>query len=134
MQEGGVVGLGHSVDRPLQVIAHRERDIDSNGAAFITSAERLGEHTGRAVPIILEANGVNNIVTICKFQVSDAIEMVCKLLRAHGDAVIAGLAPATLLQPDDPTLARVPAPARPPAEQHFSYRSIKDYKPTYKGT
>jgi hypothetical protein len=89
--------------------------------------------TGRAVPIIFEANGVNNIVTICKSQVSDAIEMVCKLLRAHAEAVIAGLAPATLPQPDDPTLAQVPAPARPPAEQHFSYQPINDYKPTYKG-
>jgi predicted nucleic acid-binding Zn-ribbon protein len=108
-------------------------ELTQDGAAFVTSAERLAEHTGRTVPIIFEANGVNNLVSICKSQVSEAIEMVCKLLRAHADAVIAGLAPATFPQPDNPALAQVPDAARPPAE-HFTYRPIKDHQPTYKGT
>ena len=97
------------------------RKLTEIGAEFVSLAESLSEHTGKAVPIIFEANGVNNIVTICKSQVSEAIGMVCKLLRAHGDAVIAGIAPAALPRPDDPALAQVPAPALP-SEDHFTYR------------
>jgi predicted nucleic acid-binding Zn-ribbon protein len=108
------------------------RKLTEDGAALVTSAERLAEHTGRAVPIIFEAHGVNNIVSICKSQVSEALEMVCRLLRAHGDAVIAGLAPATLPQPDNPALAQTPAPALSPKEPHFTYQPIKP-EPTYKG-
>jgi chromosome segregation ATPase len=109
------------------------RKLTEVGADFVALADRLSEHTGRAVPIVFEANGVNNIVTICKSQVSEALEMVCKLLRAHGDAVIAGLAPATLPQPDNPALAAVPAPAAPPAEPHFTYRPAVKPHPAYKG-
>ncbi|QHO72334.1 hypothetical protein ACH79_06540 [Bradyrhizobium sp. CCBAU 051011] len=47
-----------------------------------------------------------------KSQVSEALEMVCKLLRAHADAVIAGLAPATLPQPDNSALAQAHQPSR----------------------
>jgi chromosome segregation ATPase len=81
------------------------RKLTEVGAEFVTLAERLSEHTEKAVPIIFEANGVNNIVSICRSQVAEALEMVCKLLRAHGDAVIAGLAPATLPKPDNLALA-----------------------------
>ncbi|NOJ43020.1 hypothetical protein [Bradyrhizobium australiense] len=102
------------------------------GAEFVGLAERLAEHTGRAVPIVFEASGLNNVVTVCKSQVSDAIEMVCKSFRAHADAVIAGLAPATLPQPDNPALAAVPAPAAPPAEPHITYRPAIKAHPAYK--
>jgi len=97
------------------------RELAEAGAEFVTLADRLSEHTGRAVPIVFEATGMHNVVAICKSQIPEALEMVCNLLRAHGDAVIAGLAPAKLPQPDDPAPAQVPAPATPP-EDHFTYQ------------
>ena len=109
------------------------RKLTEDCAEFVALAERFSQHTGRAVPIVFEASGVHNIASICKSQVSDAIEMVCKLLRAHADAVIAGLAPATLPQPDNPALAAVPAPAAPPAEPHITYRPAIKPHPAYKG-
>src|SRR3954451_11759593 len=106
------------------------RKLTEIGAEFVSLAQSLSEHTGKAVPIIFEANGVNNIVTICKSQVSEALEMVCKLLRAHGDAVIAGIAPAVLPRPDDPALVQAPASALLP-EGHFTYRPAIKARTSY---
>jgi hypothetical protein len=81
----------------------------------------------------LARHGLNNVVSICKSQIPEALEMTSMLLRARGDAVIVGLAPSTLPRPDDPTLAQVPAPALPPKEPHFTYRPIDASRPAYQG-
>jgi hypothetical protein len=69
---------------------------------FDAAAARLSEYTTRAVPLLWEARGLDDFVTIGRAQVPDAVDVVSKLLRAHADAVIAGSAPATLPLPEEP--------------------------------
>jgi hypothetical protein len=52
------------------------RKLTEDGAAFVALAERLSQHTGRAAAIVFEATGINNIASVCKSQVPDALDMV----------------------------------------------------------
>jgi len=76
------------------------RRLTEVGAEFNTTAEQLSEHTGKAVPVVYEALGLDKFLKTCLAQVPEALELVSKLLRVHADAVIAGTAPAAL--PADP--------------------------------
>jgi len=108
------------------------RGLTEIGAEFNVMAERLSEHTRKAVPLVFEALGLDNFMATCRAQVPEALDLVSKLLRAHADAVVAGTAPATLPRADDQASAQVPAPAQPPEKPHFTYRVAKA-EPTYKG-
>jgi hypothetical protein len=70
----------------------------------------------------LARHGLNNVVSICKSQIPEALEMTSMLLRAHGDAVIAGLAPSTLPRSDFSAGASSGAPAKGAAFYVPAYR------------
>jgi len=99
------------------------RKLTEVGAEFNSTAERLSEHTARAVPVVLDALGLDKFMAVCRAEVPAALELVTTLLRAHADAVVTGTAPAKLPHPDAvsaPVLA-----AQPPKEPHFKYYPVK---------
>ncbi|WP_166302403.1 hypothetical protein [Bradyrhizobium sp. 2S1] len=72
-----------------------------------------------------DALGLDKFMAICRAEVPAALDLVNTLLRAHADAVVAGVAPATLPRSDDQAQAREPAQ---PEEPHFTYRPVKRLK------
>ncbi|WBL76030.1 hypothetical protein I3J27_23705 [Bradyrhizobium xenonodulans] len=98
------------------------RKLGEIGLEFNSVAERLSEHTHRAVPIVYEALGINNFAKVCLSEVPQAVELVSTMLRAHADAVLAGTAPAKLPLPEEAS-AEVPAPA--PPEDRYRYLPIQ---------
>jgi hypothetical protein len=77
------------------------RNMIAVGAEFDTVAARLSEFTARAVPLLWEARGLNDFITVGRAQVPPAVDLVAQMLRAHADAVMAGKAPATLPRPEE---------------------------------
>jgi hypothetical protein len=108
------------------------RKMTEAAAEFDAAAERLSEHTARALPWLWEVRGVNDFVNVGRAQVPPAVEMVATMLRAYADDVVTGKAPATLPRGDDQVPAEVSVPPQQPEEPHFKYRVAKA-EPTYKG-
>lgn len=104
------------------------RKLTEVGVEFNSAAERLSEHTARAVPVVLDALGLDRFMAVCRAEVPAALELVATLLRAHAHAVVAGTAPAKMPRPDE-TSAQVATPtAQPPEESHFKYYPAKSFK------
>jgi len=87
------------------------RNMTDVAAEFDAVAARLAEHTARAVPVLWEARGLDEFITIGRAQVPPAIELVGTMLRAYADDVIAGKAPATLPVPETPPKTPEATPA-----------------------
>lgn len=104
------------------------RKLTEVGAEFNSTAERLSEHTARAVPVVLDALGLDRFLAVCRAEVPAALELVTTLLRAHADAVIAGTAPAKMPRPDDASAQVATPTAQPPNEPHFKYYPAKTFK------
>lgn len=100
------------------------RRMSEGCAKLVADAAALSDWTARAVPVVWEANGLLGFCDIIAKEIPAASELIAKLLRIHGQNVLAGSAPAAMRLPPEKYVEPAVAPA-PPTQTLFCIRSVK---------
>jgi hypothetical protein len=111
-------------DQTASTIELLARELAEACEAMDKAAVVVANVTARAFPVAPEAGGLHQLAIICHTELPAASDLITRLLRERGRAVIAGTAPAILKTPDaGPNTP--PTAAEPVTTQMFALRSIK---------
>jgi hypothetical protein len=99
------------------------REVVEAGAAFVAAATVLADCALRASVVVPESGGLVRFAGACRSEIPAGGDLVAKLLRNHGAAVLARSAPALLAQPPQAYAAPTATPA--PTVQLFALRPVR---------
>jgi hypothetical protein len=77
------------------------REVVEAGEAFVAAAAKLADCSLRASAVVPEAGGLVRFAGACRSEIPAGGDLVAKLLRNHGAAVLARSAPPTLAKPPE---------------------------------
>ena len=100
------------------------KKILSDGETFVAAAAAIVESSAYSAMVVPEASGVNNRGRVVAGEVAQACDLIVKLLRVHGAAVIGGEAPPVLRKPATAPY-KAPAEVVAPSVTVFAMRPIK---------
>jgi hypothetical protein len=100
------------------------KKILSDGETFVAAAAAIVGSSAYSAMVVPEASGVNNRGRVVAGEVAQACDLIVKLLRVHGAAVIRGEAPPVLRKPATAPY-KAPAEVVAPSVTVFAMRPIK---------
>lgn len=85
------------------------RSVSSSCARLVADAATLADHALRAQAAVPEAGGIAHFCSIIGTQIPEASTLIARLLRQHGESVLAGSA-AAILKPPAEAFVEAPPP------------------------